>query len=141
LPGLFRGPEALTEELAARVLPKELQSAFDVAEKSLEGSLSAVRDALSKLDPTLVDAANNAASKMNHQFSQLRSRAARAESRQSEVVARHATLLSNALYPNKTLQEREFAGVYFLARYGPELLSGLYNFIHTDCMDHQIISL
>jgi hypothetical protein len=72
---------------------------------------------------------------------QLRSRAARAELRQSEVLGRHAELLSNALYPSKVLQEREIGGIYFAARYGAQLLRDLYETISTDCLDHQIISL
>ena len=46
----------------------------------------------------------------------LQARAARAELLQSEILDRKAAFLSNALYPNKVLQEREIAGVYFLAR-------------------------
>jgi len=60
---------------------------------------------------------------------------------QNEILARHAALLTNSLYPNKTLQERETAGIYFVARYGPELLHTFYDAIHTDCLDHQVISL
>ena len=78
---------------------------------------------------------------MQHQLEQLRSRAARAELRQSEILGRHAELLSNALYPNKVLQEREIGGVYFVARHGAELLRDLYDTLRTDCLDHQIISL
>jgi bacillithiol biosynthesis cysteine-adding enzyme BshC len=139
LPDLFQGPEALRELMAARTLPKELQSAFDHAESSLEKSLAAVRDALARLDSTLVDSATNAASKMQHQLTQLRSKAARAELRQTEVLGRHADLLCNSLYPNKALQERGIAGVHFIARHGAEFLSGLYEAIHIDCLDHQII--
>ena len=50
-------------------------------------------------------------------------------------------MLSNALYPNKLLQEREVAGIYFLARYGKEVLEQLYETVHTDCLDHQVVSL
>jgi hypothetical protein len=57
------------------------------------------------------------------------------------VLSRHADLLCNALYPNKTLQEREVAGIYFAARYGVEFLEGLYDTIHIDCLDHQVITL
>jgi len=71
----------------------------------------------------------------------LRSRAARAELRQSEVAERHARLLSNALYPDKTLQEREFAGAYFLAKHGRELLDNLLATINPDCVDHQLVTL
>ena len=55
---------------------------------------------------------------MMHQIESLRSRAARAELRQSEVAERKARLLSSALYPNKTLQEREVGGVSLIAKHG-----------------------
>jgi bacillithiol biosynthesis cysteine-adding enzyme BshC len=141
LPDFFQGPEALRELMASRTLPKELQSAFDQAEASLEKSLAAIREGLARLDSTLVDSAANAASKMQHQLSQLRSKAARAELRQTEVLTRKADVLSNLLYPGKALQEREIAGVYFVARYGREFLRDVYETIHPDCVDHQIISL
>jgi bacillithiol synthase len=141
LSDLFEGPEALRETLAKRTLPQELQAAFDQAEMALRKSLDGISGPLARLDKTLVEAANNAASKMHHQLDQLRSRAARAELRQSEVLARHADQLSNALYPNKALAEREIAGIYFIARYGTKLLRNLYDTIHTDCFDHQVISL
>jgi bacillithiol biosynthesis cysteine-adding enzyme BshC len=141
LPDLFNGPEKLREQMASRALPKELQSAFDQAEASLEKSLSAIREGLARLDSTLVDSATNAASKMQHQLTQLRAKAARAELRQTEVLNRHADLLSNALYPNKALQEREIAASYFVARHGVAFLRDVYDAIHPDCLDHQVITL
>jgi len=141
VPDVFRTPEELRESLAKHTLPADLQSAFDQADASLKKSLAAIQQSLERLDKTLVEAAANAGSKMQHQLEQLRSRAARAELRQSEVLARHAELLSNALYPNKALQEREIAGVYFIARQGAELLRNLYDTIHTECLDHQLVSL
>ena len=140
LPDVLLGPEVLREALATHALPSDLQDAFDRAESSLRQSLAAIQQSLERLDKTLLEAAANAGSKMQHQLEQLRSRAARAELRQSEVVGRHAELLSNNLYPNKVLQEREIGGVYFMARHGVELLHGLYDTLRTDCLDHQIIT-
>jgi bacillithiol biosynthesis cysteine-adding enzyme BshC len=141
LPDLFAGPESLREHMASRTLPKELRSAFDQAELSLEKSLAAIREGLARLDSTLVDSATNAASKMQHQLTQLRAKAARAELRQTEVLSRHADFLSNSLYPGKALQERGIAGAYFVARHGSEFLRSVYEAIHPDCLDHQVISL
>ena len=141
MPDTFHAPEELREKLATHTLPPDLQSAFDRADSSLKQSLAAIQQSLERLDKTLVEAAANAASKMQHQLEQLRSRAARAELRQSEVLGRKAEFLSNALYPNKVLQEREIGGAYFISRHGAELLRSLYDMIHTDCLDHQIISL
>jgi bacillithiol synthase len=141
VPDIFQGPDTLKESLASHTLPADLQSAFDRAESTLKQSLASIQQSLERLDKTLVEASVNAGSKMQHQLEQLRSRAARAELRQSEILGRHAELLGNSFYPNKVLQEREIGGIYFLARHGTELLRGLYDTLCTDCLDHQIISL
>ena len=138
---IFHGPESLREQLAARALPNGLRSAFDNADSSVKSSLGAIRADLERLDKTLADSTDNAAAKIHYQLESLRAKAARAELRQSEVLSRHAHLLSNALYPNKTLQEREVAGVYFLSRYRNDFLRNIYDSIHADCLDHQVISL
>lgn len=119
----------------------ELQKAFDRAGATLDASLVAVKEALVKLDKTLAEAADNAGSKMQHQLETLRGRAARAELRQSELAARHAQQLSVSLYPNKTLQEREIGAIYYVARHGTDFLKEVYENLHPDCHDHQVITL
>ncbi len=138
---VFCAPDQLREKLAAHSMAQDLQRSFDHAEASLEKSMADIRDQLAGLDKTLMDSATHAAEKMKYQLTQLRARAARAELRQSEILGRHADFLSNTLYPNKTLQEREIAGAHFLAHHGRELLRGLYETIRTDCLEHQAITL
>ena len=138
---VFAGSEALRRQLAERGLPEELQAAFDAARKSLDSHLSTVKEKLEKLDRTLIDAADTARSKIEHQLERLCTQAARAEALKSELVTRHAETLSQALYPDKGLQERGVGGVYFLARYGHGFLQQLYDAIQPDCHDHQILAL
>jgi bacillithiol synthase len=138
---VFGGPEALEQKLAARNLPRELQAAFDTTSKSLETNLAMIREKLGVLDKTLVDAAQTAGSKMRHQLERLYTQAARAEAQKGELVGRHAETLTQALYPNKELQERTIGGSYFVARYGKELLHQIHEAIHTDCHDHQVLNL
>jgi len=138
---VFNGPEALRQQIAAKNLPRDLQAAFDAAKNSFDANFSAVKDRLEKLDKTLVDAAETARSKMQHQLEKLYAQAARAEALKGELVSRHAETLSQALYPNKGLQERTIGGIYFLARFGNELLHQLYDTINSSCHDHQIVEL
>lgn len=138
---VFAGPEELRREIAARSLPADLQDSFEAAKKSFGDNFTAVQEKLEKLDRTLVDAAETARSKMQHQLEKLHSQAARAAALKGELVTRHADHLSQALYPEKGLQERAVGGIYFLARYGRELLQQLYDMIHSDCHDHQILEL
>jgi bacillithiol biosynthesis cysteine-adding enzyme BshC len=137
----FEGPEALRQQLASRNLPEDLQAALDEAKTALDANLSAVKEKLAKLDRTLVDAAETARSKMQYQLERLHSQVARAEAQKGELVTRHADALSQALYPDKGLQERAVGGIYFMARYGRELLHQLYDAIQPDCHDHQILEL
>jgi bacillithiol biosynthesis cysteine-adding enzyme BshC len=137
----FNGLDALRHTLAARTLPADLQAAFDRANKSVEESFAGLQGALSKLDPTLVEASQTGASKVHYQLDRLRERAMAAELRRSEVVSRHAEGLSQALYPENALQERGVAGAYFVARHGTELLKSIYDAMRIDCLDHQILEL
>ena len=138
---VFDGPEALRQQIASKQLPRDLQAAFENAKKSFEENFAAVKSKLEKLDKTLVDAAETCHSKMQHQLEKLYAQAARAEAQKGELVNRHAEILSQSLYPNKGLQERTTGGIYFLARYGQDLLHQLYETIHSNCHDHQIVEM
>jgi bacillithiol biosynthesis cysteine-adding enzyme BshC len=138
---VFAGPDALRRLLAERGLPDDLQAAFEAARKSLDSHLSDIKEKLTKLDRTLVDAAETARSKIEYQLERLHAQAGRAEAQKGELVTRHAETLSQALYPDKGLQERGIGGVYFLARFGGDFLRQLHDAVQPDCHDHQILEL
>ena len=138
---VLQGPEKVREAIAARSLPSDLQARFSEAYASAEQSMAAVRESIGKLDSTLIEAADRARISMWNQINRLHRRASRAELLRNEVITRHADALSHALFPHKALQEREVAGVSFVARYGPELLANLYQMIRPDCHDHQIVEV
>ena len=138
---VLQGPEKVREVIAARSLPSDLQARFSEAYGSVEQSMAALRESIGKLDSTLIDTAESTRTSMAHQIDRLRARVTRAEQQRNEVITRHADALSHALFPNKALQEREVAGVSFVARHGTELLVNLYEKIHPDCHDHQVIEV
>jgi bacillithiol synthase len=138
---VFAGSDELRQKLAEHSLPQDLQRVFETTKHSLESQLTTIKEKLAKLDRTLVDAGDTAVSKILYQLDKLHGQAARAELQKQDVVRRHAEVLSQALYPEKVLQERGIGGIYFVARYGRELLHQLYDSLQTDCHDHQIVEL
>ena len=138
---LFHGEYELRECLAAASLPPELNREFDAARMAVQQATARVTASLQKLDPTLVDAAGLASSKMQYQVSRLQKRAAAAELRRTEILSRHASQIENALYPHKTLQEREIAGIYFYAKYGPPLIDRLIDLAQARCPEHKVVVL
>jgi bacillithiol biosynthesis cysteine-adding enzyme BshC len=138
---LFHGGEQVSELLASRVLAPGLQSALQETRGSLERHLEEMRAELHKLDPTLVDAASRSQRKMLYQLSKIGSKAARAELRRNQSLTQDACRVLTELFPHKGLQERVLPGIYFLARYGPELIGELKKAAAKQCPGHQIVRL
>jgi bacillithiol biosynthesis cysteine-adding enzyme BshC len=141
LPDIFITPEKLREVVGAHALPENVMQSFDAAAAHLDQALNAIQPSLEKLDKTLVDAAENAASKMRYQLQGLRDKAARAEARKNSELVHQADELSTFLYPNKDLQEREIAAAYFLMKYGVGLIETLNQNLKVDCPDHQVVTI
>jgi len=141
LPDLFNTPEKARELVASRALPDSILKSFDLAAEHVEKALALIQGPLEKLDKTLIDAAENAGSKIRYQLQGIRDKAARAEARKNTEVLRHADELITALYPNKELQEREIGGAYFLLKYGKSVLDQVKAAVRTGCGDHQVIRI
>ncbi|HZE25106.1 MAG TPA: bacillithiol biosynthesis cysteine-adding enzyme BshC [Blattabacteriaceae bacterium] len=138
---LFNTPEKTRELVASRALPDSILKSFDLAAEHVEKALALIHGPLEKLDKTLIDAAENAGSKMRYQLQGIRDKAARAEARKNTEVLRHADELITALYPNKELQEREIGAAYFLLKYGKSVLDQIKASVRTGCGEHQVITL
>ena len=141
LQDLFHGESQLRDELAARSLPEELKLDFERGRLAVEEAMQRVSESLQRLDPTLVEAARRAANKMRYQVGRLEKRAAQAELRRDEILTRHAEQIENAIYPHKTLQEREISGIYFLSRSGKELVEILIETAQNPCPEHKVLRL
>jgi bacillithiol synthase len=141
LSDLFNTPEKTRELVASRALPDSILKSFDLAAEHVEKALALIRGPLEKLDKTLIDAAENAGSKMRYQLQGVRDKAARAEARKNTEVLRHADELITALYPNKELQEREIGGAYYLLKYGISILEQIKAAVRAGCGEHQVIRI
>jgi bacillithiol biosynthesis cysteine-adding enzyme BshC len=139
LADMLNAPEKTRELVAARALPDSILKSFDSAAEHLERALALLQGPLEKLDRTLVDAAENAGSKMRYQLQGVRDKAARAEARKNTEVLRHADELITALYPNKELQEREVGAAYFLLKYGRGVVEQIRSAARTGCGEHQVV--
>lgn len=135
---LYHGPDDLAEQLATKTLPPELDEQFRAALATVSHTMALVKESLGKLDSTLVEAAERSSSKMRYQVGKLHRRAARSALRRTHVVAQHAMMLSDALYPEKALQERTVGAAYFLAKYGLDLVDTLVDTAGT-CPEHRVL--
>jgi len=131
----------LQADIAKKRLPQALMDTFQSSEAKLQDLLAPLQQGLNQLDVTLAEAAETASRKMNHQITKLRSRAAAAQGRKETDIAQHVQVLHDALYPKNQLQEREIAGIYFLARHGLGMIQDLERELLWEPGVHQTIHL
>jgi bacillithiol biosynthesis cysteine-adding enzyme BshC len=138
LADLYHGADALAEKLAQKTLPPEVDEQFRSALAIVTHTMASAKEALERLDPTLVEAAERATSKMRYQVGRLHRRAARAALLRTHILSQHATQIVNSLFPDKSLQERTVGGAYFLSKHGLELIDTLVEAAGS-CPEHRIL--
>jgi bacillithiol synthase len=132
---VFRGRQHLRSRMEQKSVPRALARKFETDEKTLRRLLKSYRKPIERLDKTLLGALDHSEGKMLHQFLEIREKAGRAESFRTGVLERHERQLSDALYPQRGLQERTLCALPFLAAYGPKLLDDLAH--HADLVSPQ----
>ena len=115
------GDQDLAQRLAARSIPVEGKQLIASAGNALDAELAALTEWMSRISETLGQSAQNSANKMRYQMGRMRRLAANHVLEKETAIRRHATTLTEALYPHGDLQERLIGHGCFFARYGLEL--------------------
>ena len=130
---------ALEQHIAEKLIPPPLQAAFQANQEKIRQALEGVETELLAFDATLAAALDKSRRKIEYQFSKIQGKAAREGLRRTARATADAAYLRHLIYPEKTLQERLYSVLPFLARHGPDLLGTLHEAIRFDCLDHQVL--
>jgi bacillithiol biosynthesis cysteine-adding enzyme BshC len=137
---VFAGAPAVEQRIAASLIPAALQETFHSSHGQIENSLGRLDAQLLAFDPTLAAALTKSRRKIEYQFSKVQAKTARESLRRSDRARADAAYLSGLIFPEKTLQERLYSVLPFLARHGMDLIGQLYASIRFDCPDHQVLA-
>jgi len=141
VPDVLSGSQKLRQKMAPELLAGELADAFSHYESTLEQLLAGLQTRVGDADSTLAGAAATSARKMRYQLSKIKGKAGRAAGRRSGQLESDAELLENLIHPRKSLQERVYSAVSFLALFGPSLFERLYERISPATKDPQVLAL
>lgn len=133
--------ESLKQLLGARAIPIEGKRKLATAGIALDAELETLLEWMHSLDAGLGSSAKTAASKMRYQMNRLRRLAANFQLQKEASLARHAEAITQALYPEASLQERVHGAAYYFARHGFELAERLTATAGKLCPGHAVIWL
>jgi bacillithiol biosynthesis cysteine-adding enzyme BshC len=141
LPDAMTTAEALAQRLGARAMPIEGKRKLAAMGNAMETELAALTEYLGGMDATLGRAAEVSGSKMRYQMDRLRRMAATYELQKNANLRKHAEAITLNVFPGGHPQERVVAGVWFMAKYGDELVERLVRVAGNQCSGHVVVRL
>lgn len=141
LPDAMTTASELAQRLGARAMPIPLKRKLASVGNALETELDALTEYLRGIDGSLGSAAETSGSKMLYQMNRLRRMAATYELQKEASLGKHAAAITLNVFPDGHPQERLLAGVWFLARYGEDLIERLVQVANNQCPGHVVVRL
>jgi uncharacterized protein YllA (UPF0747 family) len=139
IPDFFHGEVALRERVARALVPPGLTEVLEETRSAVGQSVQRLEGELARFDPTLDTAVRRSYKKIAYQVSKIERKIGREMLARDGRATHDAADLNGLIYPNKHLQERFYSIIPFLAKHGPELIGQLYEGIHLECPDHQML--
>lgn len=131
--------QELKQQISERLIPPNLNQAFETAEGSLARSLDGLGAAVGNFDKSLGAAFEKSRRKMFYQFEKTHRKTARESLLRDERAEKDAEYLSNLIFPREAQQERVYGPLAFIAEYGPGFAERIYENTHLDCHDHVVL--
>jgi bacillithiol biosynthesis cysteine-adding enzyme BshC len=138
---LFEDAEAVMRKLVERSVDASTVELFDETEHDLEANLARLGEALSGVDPTLVDSLEGARQKMLYQLNRLRTRFVHRATERDAALRRKLDALEALLHPHRGLQERELNVYTYLALMGYRLVEDVAAALDPESRGHQVLDL
>ena len=137
----FHGEIALKERIASHLLPAALAGRMRESAATVTTAVAEMRAELVAFDPTLAQALDRSARKIDYQLSKMERKTGREVLRRDERAARDAASLYGLVYPERHLQERLYSILPFLAQHGLDLTGSIHEAIELDCSDHRVMAM
>lgn len=138
---VFLGTDQLKEKILSTVAENNIEEIFDNAVKNVNLIFDDLKEKLFSVDRTISDSTNRYREKVLYSINELKSKAEKAYESRFEVIIRQISKLSNFLYPNENLQERELNYFYFANKFGNNFHKKLYEDLSISEFEHQIIEI
>ncbi|MEW6512259.1 MAG: bacillithiol biosynthesis cysteine-adding enzyme BshC [Bacteroidota bacterium] len=132
--------DRVTEKVLEQIAEIKLDRLFNNVTRNVHDALSEAKFGLNEVDPTLLGAFENMSAKIDVNIGVLREKAVAAQKRRNETAVRQIERAAAGLLPGGLLQERQLNVVYFMNKYGPDLIKWLMEQIDITGFKHQVIT-
>jgi len=138
---VFADSESLKNKIMDSISDSTINEAFTDTANQIEISFDRLKEKLFEIDKTISDSSTKYKQKILHQIDELKMKSLDAQKKKHEITLRQIDKVSNILYPNSNLQERELNFIYFYNKYGMDFIKQLFDELTINKFEHQIIRI
>ena len=133
--------ESLFQRLVQERMGSEVDAQFEAASRRLHEAIDGLKPVLEKVDRTLVKSSEATRAALIKELDRFSHRVLKAEKRNHEQVRAKLAKAQTNLFPGGKPQERSISMLYFLNKYGPDLIRDLQESLSLEAHAHQVISI
>jgi bacillithiol biosynthesis cysteine-adding enzyme BshC len=137
----FEDSGQVSTRVVERISEVKLDQIFGNTGSMVHDALNELKFGLKEIDPTLLGSLESVKSKIDTNLNVLKEKAIAAQKRRNETALRQVEKAVNTLLPNGSLQEREINVIYYMNKYGLELVRWLCGEMDITGFKHQVITL
>ncbi len=130
-----------TTKVSEQISNIKLDEMFGNANNAIRSALNEMKFGLKEIDPTLIAALENVQSKIDGNLNVLKEKSISAQKRRNETSVRQIEKAASGLLPNGSLQEREISILYYMNKYGMDLVKWLSGELDIAAFKHQLLKL
>ncbi|MDH4070407.1 MAG: bacillithiol biosynthesis cysteine-adding enzyme BshC [Ignavibacteria bacterium] len=138
---LFEDPEVVTREILQQLGGVNIDALFRTAGESVENMMAELTFGLTEIDATLKGPLEGGRSKIEGALRGLKEKSLAAQKRRNETAVRQIERALQTVMPAGNLQERELNIVYYLNKYGPDVVRWLSTELRVDLFKHQLLTV
>ncbi|MFQ5569095.1 MAG: bacillithiol biosynthesis cysteine-adding enzyme BshC [Rhodothermales bacterium] len=133
--------DRLFQRVVVGKMDVDVEALFKEAGRHLHQAVNALKPRVEQVDRTLGRSAEGVRAALLKEMAKFKTRVVRAEKNNHEAVRSQLEKAQVNLFPGGKLQERALSVLYFLNKYGLDLLTRLQRDLSLDTSEHQVIEL
>jgi bacillithiol synthase len=133
--------QKVTAKLMSKVNSINVDNVFNEFIDGFNGLTYSFSKDLEKIDKNLVNVLKNRNEKYIEGLQNLKNKFIESQAKQNESSMNKLKSAIENIYPDETLQERKLNFVYYINKYGPDIVKDLINKLDVDNFNHQLIDL
>ncbi len=141
IPSFEQDQEKIFHAIVVDAMDIDAEAIFERAGQHIHDAVNTVSPAIEAVDASLKKTGEATRTALLKEWGKLKDRVVKAEKRRHDQTHNQLTRTRTSLFPENILQERCISPLYFMSKYGTDLVTRLMSEIELDTTSHQVLSL